>query len=167
MLATIVDQCKQKPGQRYNFPKDQEIYDTKKINFAGTSTSATPSPSSPIPTRPKLDSDGLSKGVIAGIVLGALVGIAIVLGMILFFLRRKKNSNKAMELANGEKGTRHDEFTGNLAYDSMSHQKDMYAYRSEDVAHTAQSPVELEDNRTTPRELHAGPTKLAARHEAP
>jgi hypothetical protein len=165
VLATIVDQCKQKPGQKYNFPRDQEIYDTTKINFAGSSlTSATPSPLSSLSARPEPDSNGLSKGVIAGIVLGALVGIALVLGVILIFLRRKKNSNKAMEPANGDKGNGHDEFMDNHAYGSMSQQNHTYANQPVEVAHTAQSPAELEDYRTTPRELHASPT---TRHEAP
>ncbi|KAF2653708.1 glycoside hydrolase family 72 protein [Lophiostoma macrostomum CBS 122681] len=46
-------------------------------------------------------SSGFTGGAIAGIVLGALVGIALILGVILFFLKRKKGQQKDVAGADG------------------------------------------------------------------
>jgi LPXTG-motif cell wall-anchored protein len=113
--------------------------------------------------RPDRGSSKLSTGAIAGIVLGALVGIALLLGGVLFFLRRRKNSNKAVGTASNDMGIGHDDPTKTYVYDSMGQQKNTYAYQPLGAVPTVQSPVELGDYRT-PGELHASPT---TRHEAP
>jgi LPXTG-motif cell wall-anchored protein len=149
--------CRLKPGLTYNFPKDQEIYDTKRINLSRTSatSSSTPSPSSS--ARSDSSSSEISKGVIASIVLGALVGIALILGAILFFLRRKRNSSKAMATASNDRGNGQHEMGNGKSYDSMSQQKHTYSYQPVEVIQTTQSRAEL-GAYNAPGELHASPT---------
>ncbi|KAH7075281.1 hypothetical protein FB567DRAFT_536558 [Paraphoma chrysanthemicola] len=154
VLTTVVDLCKKKPGKVYDVPKDQEIYAATKIALAASSASASgsASPSSSNTPSTSSQSAGLSKGAIAGIVLGALVGIAVILGAVLFLLRRKKNKNKnmAMPVAHEVAGS------GSYQYDPV-HQsgKGQYAYQQPAEVEQAHRPAEL-GGQSTPNELPTG-----------
>ena len=106
VLATVQDLCKLKPGMIYNFPKDEEIYTTTAIAFFPTSSNA---PSTSSFQSSTLSSSGLSTGRLVGI---ALVGTALVLGAIQSFLRKRKNRNKRMPVAQGENGYGHTDAHG-------------------------------------------------------
>jgi hypothetical protein len=87
-------------GQLWTFSKYENA-------TSGTSTSVSMSTGSASATvvpanSPSKDSAGLSKGAIAGIVVGGLVGLALLLGAILFWLRRTHRQRSAENFSGSE-----------------------------------------------------------------
>ncbi|KAK5946548.1 hypothetical protein PMZ80_000691 [Knufia obscura] len=98
---------------------------------------------------------GLSTGAIAGIVLGALAGIAIILLIILWFLRRKHKERKAIATANATataelNGTTDDDRRPELGADEKDHRHELQG--NSNVKHS----VEMDGSTVIASENSAG-----------
>jgi hypothetical protein len=145
--------CEKKPGKNYTVPENLSVYAAEKIQLSPTSSSTSPTSSSTASPLLSDSTSSLSKGAIAGIVLGGLVAIILVLGLILFLLKRKKNKSRIVDEPKSEVNTTQTAQPPNYAYDSVPKaDKNRYSYVAE--APTTQAPVEMGAGRD-PSELPA------------
>ncbi|KAJ4315494.1 hypothetical protein N0V94_005931 [Neodidymelliopsis sp. IMI 364377] len=153
ILTTVQDMCEKKPGKNYTVPENLSVYAAEKIELSPTSSTTSPTTSSNTSSPPSDSTSSLSKGAIAGVVLGGLVAIILVLGLVLFLLKRKKNKTKIVNEPKDEVNAAQTAQPPNYAYDSVpTANKNRYSYVAE--APTTQGPVEMGAGRD-PSELPA------------
>lgn len=123
---------------------------------AAPASSTTPTASSS-PSTPSTSSSGPTTGTLVGGIVGGLAGLALILGLALWLLARKKRARKAAAAQSGvyaevESNPQRGEVDGHYPRHEMSEGKDVYAHRAAEV----EGPVAELGGREVERDADQG-----------